>query len=244
MTYYDGFITFVAAVAGAIASVTGFGVGSLLTPALAVQAGTKAAVAVVSIPHVIASAIRFWQLRRHVDWHVVKSFGLTSFAGGLAGALLYGFLRSAVLTGVFAALLVFTGLAGVTGLADRMRFRGAGAWLAGAVSGVLGGLVGNQGGIRSAAMLGFNIRRDAFVGTATAIALFVDGARVPAYLISDGGEMVRLWPAILIMTLGVVVGTLVGRRLLEHIPEKVFRKTVSVIVLALGVWMGVRVFSK
>ena len=50
MTYtFDAILTLVAILAGAIASVSGFGVGSLLTPTLALQAGNKAAVAAVAI---------------------------------------------------------------------------------------------------------------------------------------------------------------------------------------------------
>ena len=44
-------------------------------------------------------------------------------------------------------------------------FHGWAAWIAGAMSGFLGGLVGNQGGIRTAAMLGFEVPRQAFVAT-------------------------------------------------------------------------------
>jgi len=242
--FFDAILASVAAVAGAIASVTGFGVGSLLTPTLAAEAGTKAAVAAVTIPHVIASAIRFWQLRTHVDWKVVKSFGLTSATGGLVGALLHGYLQSGLLTALFALLLIFAGAAGATGLAERMRFRGAGAWIAGALSGLFGGLVGNQGGIRSAAMLGFDVRRDAFVGTATAVALIVDAARLPAYLYTDGPEMLRLWPQIAWMTVGVVFGTLLGKRLLRRLPEKTFRRVVGVLILLLGVWMGYRAYAE
>ena len=54
-------------VAGAIASVSGFGIGSLLTPLLAVRVGTKLAVAAVSVPHMAATALRFWLLRKDVD---------------------------------------------------------------------------------------------------------------------------------------------------------------------------------
>jgi uncharacterized membrane protein YfcA len=167
-----------------------------------------------------------------------------SAAGGLAGALLYGFLQSAVLTALFAALLIFAGIAGVTGLADRMRFRGAAAWVAGGVSGVFGGLVGNQGGIRSAAMLGFSIRREAFVETATAIALIVDGARLPAYLVTDWNAITKLWPQLVVMTAGVILGTLFGRRVLSQIPEGAFRRVVSAIILTLGVWMAYRTWTE
>ena len=43
-------------VAGAVASVAGFGIGSLLTPVLGMGVGTKVAVAMVSIPHVVGTA--------------------------------------------------------------------------------------------------------------------------------------------------------------------------------------------
>src|SRR5207244_12447167 len=122
------------------------------------------------------------------------SFGLMSAAGGLAGALLHAYADNPALTIVFGGLLVFTGVMGLTGFSERLRFRGWVAWLAGAVSGVLGGLVGNQGGIRSAAMLGFDVPRQAFVATATAVGLIVDGARMPVYLVTQGQEVATLWP--------------------------------------------------
>jgi uncharacterized membrane protein YfcA len=53
--------------AGTIASVAGFGIGSVLTPLLAVRAEAKLAVAAVSIPHVVGTAVRFWLLRGDVD---------------------------------------------------------------------------------------------------------------------------------------------------------------------------------
>src|SRR5262245_24163632 len=72
--------------AGAIASVAGFGIGSILTPLFSWQSGTKFAVAAVSIPHLAGTAVRFWLLRGHIDRRVLLSFGLASAAGGLLGA--------------------------------------------------------------------------------------------------------------------------------------------------------------
>jgi hypothetical protein len=84
---FDLLVGTVALLAGIVAAVSGFGIGSLLTPTFALQAGTKAAVAAVSIPHVIGTLQRFWILRRYVDRRMLLAFGLTSAAGGLAGAL-------------------------------------------------------------------------------------------------------------------------------------------------------------
>jgi uncharacterized membrane protein YfcA len=226
-----------AIVAGGIASVAGFGIGSMLTPLLAVRLGTKLAVAAVSIPHVVATAVRFWLLREHVDRHIFIWFGITSAAGGLAGALLHAYASNRALAVVFGCLLLFVGLSELSGFMKNVRLGRRAAWVAGALSGVLGGLVGNQGGIRSAALLGFDTDKRAFVATATAVGLIVDGARMPVYMVVERSGLVRIWPVIVIATIGVVFGTLMGTRVLRDVPEPVFRRIVAVLLLALGTWM-------
>jgi uncharacterized protein len=234
MWIFSSLVVVISTVAGMVASVTGFGIGSLLTPLFSLKMDTKLAVAAVSIPHVLATAIRFWMLRANLDRRLLLSFGVMSALGGFAGALLHSLAESIILSGVFGILLVFAGATGLTGVAEKMRFRGWLAWVAGALSGLLGGLVGNQGGIRSAAMLGFEVRRDAFVATATAIGLGVDGARMPVYLVSEGSQMLSVWALIVLAAVGTVAGTFLGRRVLTLMPEALFRRIVSAIILLLG----------
>jgi uncharacterized membrane protein YfcA len=220
---------------GAVASIAGFGIGSLLTPAIAASVGTKLAVAAVSIPHAIGTSIRFWRFRRDVDWKLVRSFGVTSAAGGITGALLNTWASSRVLEIVFGCLLVLAGVSQVTGVAKRWRLRGALAWIGGALSGFFGGLVGNQGGIRTAAMLGFEVDKRQFVATTTAVALLIDMARVPVFIAFEGGALMTLLPVIALATVGVVAGTLVGEKLLARIPEGIFRTLVGTLLLVLGI---------
>lgn len=188
--------------AGSIAAVAGFGIGSILTPLMAAQVGTKLAVAAVSIPHFIGTALRLYLLRAHIDRSVLTSFGAASAAGGLTGALLHAAFASRWLAILLGILLLFAGVTGLTGLAQRMRLTGALAWAAGGLSGLLGGLVGNQGGIRSAALLGFDIQRLAFIATSTAVGLVVDLARMPVYAFSQGGAMIELAPEIALLSAG------------------------------------------
>jgi uncharacterized protein len=232
---------FAAVLGGAIASLAGFGIGSILTPFLALSVGTKQAVVAVSIPHLVATSIRFWNLRHRIDRHLLANFGIASAAGGLLGAWLGSRFTSPVLAYILGGLLVFAGLSGLTGLSRKMHFGKKIAWLGGALSGLLGGLVGNQGGVRSAAMLGFNLEAKAFVATATAIALIVDGARMPIYFFTSPETVHRLAASIAIMTAGVTIGTVVGGRVLARIPENYFRKIVSLLILALGIVMLTRV---
>jgi uncharacterized membrane protein YfcA len=231
------FLAAVGVLAGGIAAVAGFGIGSLLTPALALAVGTKLAVAAIAIPHAVATAQRFWMLRRHVDRHVLVSFGITSAAGGLAGALAHTRASSRALAVVFGGLLILAGLSELTGWMQRVRWGRSAAWIAGALSGALGGLVGNQGGIRSAAMLGFEVPKESFVATATAIALFVDAARLPVYLATEWHEITRIWPFVLAATIAVVIGTVLGTGVLGRLPERTFRRVLAVLLVALGIAM-------
>jgi uncharacterized protein len=224
----------VSILAGAIAAVSGFGIGSLLTPLLMLWMPTADAVAVLAIPHASATAIRWVRLRADVDLRTFKQFGIASAIGGLAGAALQARLASRALTVVLASLLI---LAGSTELARRRvpipptRF-----WrlLGGILSGLFGGLVGNQGGIRAAALLGFQLRPRQLVATATASALLVDAARVPIYFFSAGpviADNARIW---LTATAGVTIGTFLGVPILSGIPESTYRRLVGGLLLLLG----------
>ena len=232
---FELLVVFAGLFGGAVASIAGFGIGSLLTPAIALATGTKLAVAIVSVPHAIGTAIRFWRFRRDIDWRIVRSFGVTSAAGGLTGALLNTWATSRALELVFGSLLVLAGVSQVTGLAKRWRLRGTLAWLGGALSGFFGGLVGNQGGIRTAAMLGFEVDKRQFVATTTAVALLIDLARVPVYLVVEAEALARMWRILIFATIGVVAGTFFGEKLLARVPEQKFRVIVGVLLVGLGV---------
>lgn len=232
-------VLLLAVAASSVAAVAGFGIGSILTPALALIVGTPLAVAAVSIPHLVGSSMRLALLRQFVDRRILLGFGLASAAGGLAGALLQAVISGRGLAILFGLIVALAGAGELTGWVGRRTWSRPAAWAAGVVSGLLGGLVGNQGGIRAAALLGFDVPKRGFVATATAVALFVDGARVPVYLALDGGALAGILPLIATMTAGVIVGTLAGTAMLSRIPEALFRRALGVLLVGLGIFMAV-----
>lgn len=230
-------VSLAAIIAGGIASIAGFGIGSVLTPTLTMQMAASLAVACVLIPHLVATALRLWLVRSNIDFKVLKSFGAMSAAGGLAGAAVGTAISARWLEVVLAILLLFVGVGGLLGWTKRLKFDGPAAWAAGGVSGFLGGLVGNQGGLRAGAMTGIGVSRDAFVATATATGLIVDLARMPVYFYAYGAEILDQWKWVAMMTAGVVLGTVGGMQVLRRIPENRFMTVVSVLLIALGAWL-------
>jgi uncharacterized membrane protein YfcA len=229
----------VAIVAGAVAAVSGFGIGSLLTPLLLLSMPAAHAVPVLAIPHALATSIRWLRLRADVDPMTFRQFGIASAVGGLAGAVLQSRLSSPVLTLVLAVLLLS---AGASELARRrIPLPQTPFWrlLGGILSGLFGGLVGNQGGIRAAALLGFQLQPRQLVATATASALLVDLARVPIYFASAGRVIEEATPLWLAASLGVTIGTFIGVPILSRIPEETYRRLVGALLVLLGFSLAV-----
>jgi uncharacterized membrane protein YfcA len=229
-----------AVLSGGTAAVAGFGIGSLLTPVLAASFGTATAVAAVAIPHAAATALRCWRLRSNIEWNVVRSFGLLSATGGLIGALLYTRFSNAALTLTLGLLLLSTAVATIVDLPARVRVRGAVVGGLGLLSGLFGGLAGNQGGLRAAAMLSLALPPVRYVATATATAMLVDLVRTPIYVWRAGGVLASLITPLAVATIGVLIGTVLGERILFGLSIRQFRYAIAVLIGLLGVWLVVQ----
>jgi uncharacterized membrane protein YfcA len=227
----------VGVLSGATAAVIGFGIGSLLTPLLLTRFDPHLAVGLVALPHLLATATRYVQHRHAVDRPVLLRFGVPSAIGGLAGAVLQNTFRSPALILVLAVLLILTGIANLT--------RGFGGWRPGSytaaglglLSGIFGGLVGNQGGLRAAGLTAFTLRPRAYLATSTAVALIIDAARTPVYLARAGDQLLAFVAPIAVATLGCLGGTIVGERLFLRLSPERYRKMVGVAVIVLGLWL-------
>jgi uncharacterized membrane protein YfcA len=230
-------IFIVGVLSGATAAVSGFGIGSLMTPLLATRVGVSTAVAAVALPHAIATLVRWWRLRAHVDRTVIRTFGVLSAVGGLAGSLVFAAASSRTVSIILGGLLVITSLAAITEWNRRWSPHGALVGVVGFASGLFGGVAGNQGGLRAAALLSFSLTPLAFVATSTATGLLVDAARTPIYLWQSGAALMGLWQPIGIATLGVLIGTVLGERLLFGLSPAKFRLAIGVLIGALGVWI-------
>jgi uncharacterized membrane protein YfcA len=222
---------------GATASIAGFGIGSILTPLLIGRLGASLAVAAVSIPHSIATALRCWRLRGAISWPVVRSFGMLSAAGGLIGALLYTRVGSRALEITLGVLLVATSVAALSDWTRKWKPHGIVAQTLGFLSGLFGGMAGNQGGLRAAALLTFSLTPKAFVATSTAVGLAIDAARMPIYVWRAGSELLTVLAPISVATAGVLIGTLFGERLLFGLSPEKFRRVVGFLIGVLGLWL-------
>jgi len=68
----------------------------------------------------------------------------------------------------------------------------------------------------------------------------VDVGRLPVYLARSGGRLESLALPIAIAIAGVLVGTIAGEKILFRLSRDRFQQVISILILALGIWLVVK----
>ncbi len=110
--------------------------------------------------------------------------------------------------------------------------------LGGAVSGFLAGFIGTGGAIRGLVLAAFNLEKNIFVGTSAAIDFGVDLSRTVIYLNANYLAKKEIW-YIPVLLVAAFLGSYLGKRLLNKIPQETFKKIVLGLIFLMGVSMMV-----
>jgi hypothetical protein len=134
-------------------------------------------------------------------------------------------------------MLVLAGILGVLQVSESVRLGKVSASVVGLASGFFGGLAGEQGGIRSVALINFDVEKEAFIATATATGLIVDIVRMPVYFLTQFDQVSQFLSILVLSSSSVIAGTLAGNLVLKRIPEESFKRVVSLLILLLGIFL-------
>src|SRR3990172_681078 len=234
----------IAFIAATVATVMGFGVGTSLTPFFALAYPTQIAVMLVAVVHFLSNLLRLALFRRHVDLGLVRRFGVLSIVGALGGSFAQGLIQSDWLKVLLGVLLILVGGSALLPNAAGWHFPRRFDQLGGLLSGALGGLLGNQGAVRSAYLANYDIPKESFIATAAMIAVSIDATRLPVYLATKWEQIALAWPVLLSATLSAYVGTYVGQKLVGRVSQATFKNLVNAMIavfgfvmIAQGIWV-------
>lgn len=245
-------------VASALTLFSGFGLGTLLMPVVALFFPIELAIAMTAVVHLANNLFKGGLLGRHASRAVVLRFGLPAVAAAFAGALLLGRLAAAAPVVEYTLLgrrFEVTHLGVVVGLAILVfvalelspRFVALALdpkWLpiGGVASGFFGGLSGHQGAFRSMFLLKAGLDKQAFVATGVLVSVLVDLARTSVYGIEFLAHRASIdWPLVALSSLAAFAGAWLGTRWLEKVTIVAVRRAVSgmLVVIAVGMMSGV-----
>jgi uncharacterized membrane protein YfcA len=171
----------VAFLASALTFFSGFGLGTLLLPAFALFLPAAPAVAATAIVHLLNGLFKGTLVFRMAHWPTVLRFGLFAVPGAIAGALILSLLDDRVAGTVIGAALIVFGALELTPWFRKLKAPDGLMPIGGAVTGLFGGLTGQQGALRSIFLLRTNLDGPQFIATGTLVSILIDLARVPTY---------------------------------------------------------------
>ncbi len=247
-------VALVALAASALTFYSGFGLGTLLLPAMAAFMPVEAAVAGTAIVHMANNATKGILLLWRADWSVAWRFGLPAIVAAWIGARVLVAVGAMPQIGtwsaaghtfgvtpiklVVGALLASFAILEVVPLLDRLRYSPAWLPIGGLLSGFFGGLSGFQGAFRSAVLVKAGLPKEAFLGTGVAIALAVDATRLAGYLWPPpAGLLAALdgdFGPVLVGVAAALAGTLIGNRMLAKVTLPAIQKLVATLLLVLA----------
>lgn len=248
-----------ALVAAGLTLFSGFGLGTLLLPALALYFPVELAVAATAVVHLANNLLKVALMRRWADWGVSLRFGIPAAVTAFVGAwllskaavapplLTYGFFgREARVTPVGllvgGLILVF---AVVEALPVSERAAAGQRWvpLGGALSGFFGGLSGHQGALRSAFLLRVGLDKKQLLGTFAVCAVIVDVSRFAGYgvtFLGEGLAAMRERGAVGLVAAAAVcalAGSVAGFLLVEKVTLGAVKVVITVALVVFGVAM-------
>lgn len=107
--------------------------------------------------------------------------------------------------------------------------------IGGSLSGLTAGLLGTGGAIRGLTMAAFNLEKSVFIATSAFIDFMIDFSRTIVYYQNGyiGSEEIKYVPFLFVIGL---VGTFIGKKILNYIPQSKFKKISLALILVIGVF--------
>lgn len=244
-----------AAFASLLTFYSGFGLGTILLPVFALFFPVELAVGLTGIVHFLNNLFKLVLVGKFANKKAVLKFGIPAIIGAFAGAqlllLLSGinaiasyelFGKILYITPVklaIAVLMIAFAILEIIPKFRTMEFSQNKLMFGGLLSGFFGGLSGHQGALRSAFLLKFGLKKEAFIATGVIIACLVDFTRLSIYLTKFlSYNLLGNWTIILAATLSAFTGAYVGNKLLKKVTFKFVQIVVLILILILGVLLG------
>jgi uncharacterized protein len=229
---------------------SGFGLGTILMPVIALFFPVTIAVALTALVHLLNNLFKLAVLWPSIAWPIVWRFGVPALLAAIPGAWLLTSLGAIPLLQyqlfqfdaavtpvklVIGLLLILFALTEWLDLGRRFNIDTGNLVLGGVLSGFFGGLSGHQGAFRSAFLLQSGLDARAFVACNAAIATLVDLTRLVVYGLNLGLLLQAVNPALLLLSTGAaLLGVVLGKRLLGKIQIKLVRNLVGLMLVILG----------
>ena len=249
-------IALVAFAASGLTFFSGFGLGTVLLAAFALFLSAPAAVAATGAVHLLNNLFKGALVFRSIHWRTVLMFGLPAVPAAMIGAVVLKALSAspAFHWTAFGREFVPTTAGMVIGLAmigfaaleampwfQRLALPPRFLPVGGMLSGLMGGMTGQQGALRSMFLLKAGLDGPRFIASGVMIAVLIDLARLPTYVATFDASVMTLagreGALIAVGAVSAFAGAWLGARFLKRAQIGVIRIIVAIMMVVIGIGM-------
>jgi uncharacterized membrane protein YfcA len=230
---------------------SGFGLGTLLMPVVALFFPLEISIAMTALVHLANNLFKIGLLGRKADRSVLLTFGLPAIMAAFVGAALLTYLgdvkpiyeyhalggtrQVSALKLVIGVLIMSFVIVELLPTLSKIALDRRWLPLGGLISGFFGGLSGHQGAFRSMFLIKAGLEKEAFVATGVVLAVMVDLSRMAVYGadISAHGEAIA-WQLVIGASVSAFAGAYVGAKVLKKITLRSVQLIVSALLMVVG----------
>lgn len=216
-----------------LGTVGGFGSSVFFVPIAGIYLDFHSVLGITAIFHLSSNISKIALFRKGIDKQLLINFGIPAVLFVILGAWLSNKFDSKVLE---FGLSIFLIVLSVLFLLFRnwvIKPTKTNSLLGGGISGFVAGLVGTGGAIRGMTLTAFNMEKDAFIATSALIDFAIDLSRSGVYVYNGYVHKHDLYLIPFLLGVGFL-GTYIGKKILNFIPQQTFKTIVLFLILVIG----------
>jgi uncharacterized membrane protein YfcA len=224
-----------------IGTISGFGSSILFVPLASVFLDFKLVLGITAVFHVFSNLAKIYFFHEGIDKKIVIKLGIPAVIFVTIGALLTNYMPQKSIELGMNVLILILAIYLISGHSKSLKETNSNLYLGGTISGFLAGLIGTGGAIRGIILTAFNLEKNVFIATSAMIDLGVDSSRAAVYIANGyfSKEHLGLIPFLILIS---IVGSYLGKRILQYIPEKAFHYVVLGVIGATALLQTIKYF--
>ncbi len=216
-----------------IGTIGGFGSSVFFVPIGNFYFDLHSVLGITAVFHLASNLSKIVMFRSGVDKKMLIYIGVPSVLFVIIGGLLSKYIPTFSLEIVLGIFLVALSLLFLIKRNLVVSPSKKNSIIGGSVSGFSAGLLGTGGAIRGLTMAAFNLEKSVFIATSAAIDMMIDLSRTVVYY-QNGyihkHDMIYI-PFLFVIA---IIGTYVGKRILNYIPQSRFKQLSLFFILGIG----------
>lgn len=236
------FILF-ALVAEVVGTVGGFGSSVFFVPIGNFYFDFHSVLGLTALFHLSSNVSKIFLFKKGLDKKLLLNIGLPSVIFVIAGGVASNYISNTYLGIVLGVFLVGFSLFFLIKRQFVLNASRKNAVIGGTLSGFSAGLLGTGGAIRGLTMAAFNLEKSVFIATSAMIDLMIDFSRTVVYY--NNGYMhshdLKYVPFLFLVG---IIGSYIGKRILDRIPQSKFRRLSLILILLIGITTVIQFFTK